>query len=186
MPKFKGKNMQKVVLKPLENSDKEQFIKDNQEAFLYGATIEFGLRDEHYEEDGEIISRETIENSLKGGTAYRIFFENKKVGGVVLKIDKQAKFGELELLFTSPNFHSKGIGKKAWQEIEKMHPEIKIWQTCTPYFEKRNIHFYLHSCGFKIIEFYNKFNKDPNFKAEFDENGNEICHEMFLFEKIIL
>ncbi|MBR7048011.1 MAG: GNAT family N-acetyltransferase, partial [Campylobacter sp.] len=65
-------------------------------------------------------------------------------------------------------------------------PEIKIWQTCTPYFEKRNIHFYLHSCGFKIIEFYNKFNKDPNFKAEFDENGNEICHEMFLFEKIIL
>ena len=43
--------MQKVVLKPLENSDKEQFIKDNQEAFLYGATIEFGLRDEHYEED---------------------------------------------------------------------------------------------------------------------------------------
>ncbi|WP_373566983.1 GNAT family N-acetyltransferase [Campylobacter sp. CS_ED1] len=104
----------------------------------------------------------------------------------MLKIDKQAKFGELELLFISPNFHSKGIGKKAWQEIEKMHPEIKIWQTCTPYFEKRNIHFYLHSCGFKIIEFYNKFNKDPNFKAEFDENGNEICHEMFLFEKIIL
>ncbi|MDA3079026.1 MULTISPECIES: hypothetical protein [unclassified Campylobacter] len=66
--------MQKVVLKPLENSDKEQFIKDNQEAFLYGATIEFGLRDEHYEEDGEIISRETIENSLKSGTAYRIIF----------------------------------------------------------------------------------------------------------------
>lgn len=39
---------EKVVLKPLENGDKEQFIKDNQEAFLYGATIEFGLRDEHF------------------------------------------------------------------------------------------------------------------------------------------
>ena len=54
---------EKIELKPLENSDKEQFIKDNQEAFLYGATQEFGLRDEHYEEDGQIISRETIQNS---------------------------------------------------------------------------------------------------------------------------
>ena len=175
----------KIELIPLKENDKEQFIKDNQEAFLYGATQEFGLRDEHYEEDGQIISRETIEHSINSGTAYRIFFDNQKVGGAVIKIDEKANFGELELLFIKPNFHSKGIGKKAWQMIEKMHPEIKIWQTCTPYFEKRNIHFYLHSCGFKIVEFYNKFNKDPNSKAEFDEKGNEICQEMFLFEKII-
>ena len=177
--------MQKVVLKPLENSDKEQFIKDNQEAFLYGATIEFGLRDEHYEEDGEIISRETIENSLKSGTAYRIFFENKKVGGVVLKIDKQTKFGELELLFISPNFHSKGIGKKAWQEIEKMHPEIKIWQTCTPYFEKRNIHFYVNRCGFHIVEFYNSHHPDPNDPDMAEQMDEQFPDGMFRFEKIM-
>ena len=40
-----------VELKPLEASDKEQFIKDNQEAFNYGALEEFGMRDNHFEED---------------------------------------------------------------------------------------------------------------------------------------
>ncbi len=35
---------------------------DNQEAFLYGATQEFGMRDNHFEEDGEIIARKTIED----------------------------------------------------------------------------------------------------------------------------
>ena len=32
-----------VELRPLEASDKEQFIKDNQEAFNYGALEEFGI-----------------------------------------------------------------------------------------------------------------------------------------------
>ena len=40
-----------VELKPLEDSDAEQFILDNQEAFNYGALEEFGKRDDHYEED---------------------------------------------------------------------------------------------------------------------------------------
>lgn len=40
-----------VELRPLEASDKEQFIKDNQEAFNYGALEEFGMRDNHFEED---------------------------------------------------------------------------------------------------------------------------------------
>ena len=53
-----------VELKPLEDSDKEQFIKDNQEAFNYGALEEFGMRDNHFEKDEQIISRETIENSI--------------------------------------------------------------------------------------------------------------------------
>ena len=50
-----------IVLVPLAPDDRKQFIKDNQEAFNYGALEEFGLRDDHFEEDGEIISRETIE-----------------------------------------------------------------------------------------------------------------------------
>ena len=41
-----------VQLLPLEESDREQFIADNQEAFNYGAMEEFGLRDNHFEEDG--------------------------------------------------------------------------------------------------------------------------------------
>ena len=51
--------MVNIELLPLEQSDREKFIKDNQEAFNYGALEEFGRRDDHFEEDGEIISRET-------------------------------------------------------------------------------------------------------------------------------
>ena len=47
-------------------------ILDNQRAFKYGAIEEFGLRDDHYEEDGEIISRETVLRCIRDGAAYRI------------------------------------------------------------------------------------------------------------------
>ena len=59
-----------ITLTPLTEDDREQFIKDNQYASKYGAMDEFGERDNHFEEDGKIISRETIEQSLDGGTAY--------------------------------------------------------------------------------------------------------------------
>jgi len=34
---------------------------------------------------------------------------------------------------------SKGIGQSIWKTIETMHPEIEVWETCTPYFDRRNI-----------------------------------------------
>lgn len=46
-----------VTLVRLKQNYKEQFIKDNQEAFNYGALEEFDRRDDHFAEDGEIISR---------------------------------------------------------------------------------------------------------------------------------
>lgn len=101
----------KVTLAPLESDDKEQFILDNQWAFKYGATEEFGVRDNHFEKDGEIISRDTIEESINGGEAYRIIVDGQKVGGLVLRVE--GDFGELELLFVSPYTHSKGIGYAA-------------------------------------------------------------------------
>ena len=58
-----------IGLRPLAPSDREQFIKDNQAAFNYGALEEFGRRDDHFEEEEQIISRETIENSIDGGEA---------------------------------------------------------------------------------------------------------------------
>ena len=52
--------MTEVTLIPLTPDDREQFIRDNQEAFNYGALEEFGLRDDHFEEDGEpLISQST-------------------------------------------------------------------------------------------------------------------------------
>ncbi len=77
--------MTEIQLVPLETSDREQFIRDNQEAFNYGALEEFGQRDGHFEEDGEIISHETISRSIDEGTAFRIMQDNKSVGGVVIR-----------------------------------------------------------------------------------------------------
>ena len=172
--------MANVILAPLEEGDRNQFILDNQEAFRYGAMEEFGLRDDHFEEDGEIISRQTIEASIDGGTAYRIVYNDETVGGVVVKVE--GKRGNLDLLFVVPGVHSKGIGYAAWQEIEALYPEVEIWQTCTPYFEKRNIHFYVNRCGFHIVEFFNEKHPDPHAP----EGGKgENFDGMFRFEKVM-
>ena len=168
--------MTEIVLLPLEEDDKNQFILDNQEAFRYGAMEEFGLRDAHFEEEGEIISRETIEKSIDCGTAYRIWKNGRKVGGLVLRTEGNK--GELELLFVSPRLHSMGIGYAAWCMAEKLYPNIHIWETCTPYFEKRNIHFYVNRCGFHIVEFFNEKHLDPHNTKE-----STVDEEMFRFEK---
>ena len=116
--------------------------------------------------------------------AYRIVLDGQKVGGVVLRIDKDSAKGELELLFVLPEVHSKGIGQAAWKAVEAMHPEIKVWETITPYFEKRNIHFYVNRCGFHIVEFWNKYQHGPAVPEE--EEGNwSMDDEMFVFRKVI-
>ena len=106
---MKTKDNREVKLVALQDDDREQFILDNQEAFKYGATQEFGMRDNHFEEEWEIISRETIIHAISGehAEAYRIVCEGEKVGGVVIRIDPGQDTGELELLFVSPHAHSK-------------------------------------------------------------------------------
>lgn len=175
--------MTEVKLITLEESDREQFIKDNQEAFNYGALEEFGLRDDHFEEDGQIISRETIVQSINSGEAYRIMHDGKTVGGVIISVN--GEHGELEILFVSPKVHSKGIGYSTWCKIEEMHPEVEIWETVTPYFEKRNIHFYVNRCGFHIVEFFNSFHSDPNDPDIARQTDEQFPDGMFRFEKRI-
>ena len=170
-----------IELKPLAPSDREQFIKDNQEAFNYGALEEFGLRDDHFEEEGEIISRETIEQSIDGGEAYRIWKDGEKVGGVVIKVEGDQ--GGLDLLFVSPHIHSRGVGYAAWRAVEKLHPEVNVWETVTPYFEKRNIHFYVNRCGFHIVEFFNSHHPDPDDPDSAQELDDQFPEGMFRFEK---
>lgn len=178
----------KVTLVPLTADDKEQFILDNQWAFKYGALHEFGERDNHIDDDGEIISRKTIERCIDApnNETYRIVVDGKKVGGVILKINKETNRNELEILFTSPDEHSKGIGYGAWQAVEELHPETKVWETCTPYFEKRNIHFYVNKCGFKIDEFWCEYFAPTNDLPNDEEHDpNEEPDVMFHFVKVM-
>ncbi|MCR4952414.1 MAG: GNAT family N-acetyltransferase [Solobacterium sp.] len=169
-----------VTLAPLKDEDREQFIKDNQRAFRYGATEEFGMRDDHFVEDREIISRQTIEQSIDNGEAFRILHEGKTAGGVIVRV-KQDR-GDLEILFVDPDVHSKGIGYAAWCQIEKMYPDVRVWETLTPYFETRNIHFYVNRCGFHIVEFFNSHHRGPS-EADYETDSEQSLDGMFRFEK---
>ena len=173
--------MNNIKLIPLEDSDREQFILDNREAFNYGALEEFGLRDDHFEEGDQIISRETIEQSIDSGEAYRIVDDGRNVGGVIIKVEGEK--GDLDILFVTPKAHSKGIGYAAWCEVEKLHPEVKVWETVTPYFERRNIHFYVNRCGFHIVEFYYSHHPDPNGPEMAEQMDEQFPEGMFRFEK---
>ena len=174
-------NIRLVSITP---DDKEQFILDNQRAFKYG--VQEGMRDDRMEEGEEVISRKTIERSMNGEQAetYRIVCDGKVVGGLILQIDRQHAKGELEILFVNPEVHSKGIGQAAWKAVEAMHPEIRVWETITPYFEKRNIHFYVNRLGFHIVEFWNKHHHGPAVPEDIEEDWSE-DDEMFFFRKVI-
>jgi len=52
----------------------------------------------------------------------------------------------------------------------------------TSYFEKRNIHFYVNKCGFKIVEYYNEKHHNPH-----DCEGEELPEgeDFFRFEKVM-
>ena len=169
-----------LTLAPLRLEDREQFILDNQVAFRFGALEEFGCRDEHFEEEGEIIARSTIETSIDQGEALRILLDGESVGGLVLRVE--GDHGFLDLLFVTPSAHSRGIGYAAWCEVEKWHPEVKVWETVTPYFETRNIHFYVNRCGFHIVEFFNPHHPDPHDPDGVHE-GEEVESGMFRFVK---
>mgnify|MGYP003291943888 CR=1 FL=1 len=176
-------SMSKIKLVPVREEDRNQFILDCQESFRYGSLEEFGERNTHLDKDGEVMSRSSIEAVLNSSKAesYIITQEGESVGGLVIDIDSENKKGELSLLFTNANIHSKGIGYATWCEVERMHPEIKIWETLTPYFETRNIHFYVNRCGFHIVEFFNE--RHP-YEGPDSEDANELGGA-FLFRKVI-
>lgn len=168
-----------IRLELLKPDDEEQFIKDNQAAFNFGAEQYFNEQEleEQREEDGQIISRETIIQSIhrEGSITYRIIVDDKKVGEIIINLKDD--FGELEIFFVIPDSESKGVGQAAWKEAERLHPEIKTWETVTPYFEQRNIHFYVNKLGFHIVEFYTEFLKDKDMPEGMDG--------MFRSQKII-
>ena len=112
--------------------------------------------------------------------------EGRKVGGIILKINKETNRNELEILFVSPEEHTKGIGYGAWLAIEALHPETVVWETCTPYFEKRKIHFYVNKCGFQIDQFWCEyFQPDHEMPDDEEHDPDEGPDEMFRFIKVM-
>lgn len=143
-------------LLPLTDIDISQFKKDMQEAFQKGAAQEFANIDEI------ILPEKDIDESLsqKTATAYKALVNGEMLGGVIVVIDSKTQHNHLDFLYVKYGTQNKGIGQRIWNEIEKLYPETKAWETCTPYFEKRNIHFYINRLGFHAVEFFNPHHKD--------------------------
>lgn len=170
---------------PLCKEHTQQFKRDMQESFQQGAVEEFGKTEE------EILPENHIDRSLstKGAIAYEAVLDGISVGGAIVIIDKEIQHNHLDFLFVKVGIQNKGIGQSIWDAIESLHPETKVWETCTPYFEKRNVHFYVNRCGFHIVEFYNKKHPDPNTPDEYEKKEgkeNEYFEEMFRFEKVMI
>lgn len=169
--------MANITFKRLAELDYNEFRNDVKDIFSISVINEFGLS----KEDESVISDEDIDASLYNPQceAYAIYADNEKVGGVVVNIDENTHHNWLDLFYLYPNKHGKGLGLQIWRNIESKYPKTKVWRLITPYFEKRNVHFYVNKCGFKIVEFFNKVHRDP------DRPISELSFhdEYFVFEK---
>ena len=149
----------KITFRQLAPDEEDIFVREIQTAFDKAAIEEFGPQEE------SVIPREIVLSSIHDVNAdtFRIFSNGIAVGGVVVRIDRKTQRNALDLMYINPENQSIGIGQKVWRMIEAMYPETEVWETFTPFFEKRNIHFYVNKCGFHIVEFFN-----PHHPSTFD------------------
>ncbi len=147
-----------ITLSTVRPDEIPVFCKKLQQSFAVAVIEAFGPQKEPIPSDHEIL--ESFD--LPDAQAYHILWQGNKVGGVMVKIHEDTQHNHLVWFFISPEHHSKGLGSAAWKAVEERYPNTKVWDTVTPYFEKRNIHFYVNKCGFHIVEFYNMRHKDPN------------------------
>ena len=166
----------KFELLPMEPADIRLFKKDIQEAFQKGFEAVYG------ETEGVILPEKDIDHSLhaQGSIAYKALVDDVMMGGAVVVINDETQHNHLDLLYVKYGTQTKGIGFAIWKGIERLHPDTKVWETCTPYFEKRNIHFYVNKCGFHIVEYLNEHHPSPEEPEDFLGDGGE---GMFVFRK---
>jgi len=168
-----------ITLSAVQPTDVADFKTELQSAFAVAVVDEFGSLP-----DGPIPSDQSLDKAMHtpNAVALHILSNGQKVGGAVLNISA-THHNTLDLFFLKVGEEGRGIGRKAWHAIEEKYPETITWQTHTPYFEKRNIHFYVNKCGFKIIEFFNRHHPDPGQPKQDDLPGGD--NDAFQFEKVM-
>ena len=157
----------------MDENDIPLFKKEIQEAFQKGFEEVYGPT------EGIILPEADIDQSLNtnGAIAYKALLDNEVVGGAVVVINEETQHNDLHLIYVKHHNQTKGIGKQMWDEIERLHPKTKVWATCTPCFEKRNIHFYVNKCKFHIVEYLREIEQEG-----FIGDGGA---GMFVFQKVI-
>ncbi len=141
-----------VDVLPLEPADLPAFKRDMQEAFQRGAEEAFGPCP-------EILPESHIDRSLAAlaAVAWKAVdsHSGELLGGAVIVLPPDAATAHhLDFLYVKHGVQGRGVGQALWNFIEARYPEASLWETHTPYFEKRNIHFYVNRCGFHIVEFF--------------------------------
>lgn len=159
----------------LRSDNINEFKKLMQESFQYGYESIYG------KDKNQVLPEDDIDASLNNPKchSYEMIDDNNElVGGVIVEINED-NINHLDFLFVKVGIQSKGIGQLIWKKIEELYPETIIWKTCTPYFDKRNIHFYVNRLKFKIVEYFNEKHPDPNMPNDIyvEDDG------MFEFEK---
>ena len=190
-----------LQLLPLREAQTIAFKEEMQEAFQHGFQS-------YYKDDNQwqVLPDSDFYQSLEaeGAEAYEaIDTDGQRVGGAIIAIDAAKQRGELmeqrelnqtclssaesrqkktrgqlAFLYVKVGVQSKGIGQAIWKAIEALHPETEVWETCTPYFDRRNIHFYINRLGFHAVEFFNEHHPDPHMPEQFDQEDG-----LFKFEK---
>lgn len=172
-----------IVLEDARKDDFTTFKSELQAAFALAVVDEFGALP-----NGPIPSDAVLDGAMSapGAKVLRILHDGRKVGGAVVTINED-HHNSLDLFFVTVGEHGRGIGLEAWRAIERRYPDTITWQTHTPYFEKRNIHFYVNKCGFKIVEFFNKHHPDPHETDGPDERPDDLPGDgdAFQFEKVM-
>jgi GNAT superfamily N-acetyltransferase len=184
----------------LKEEETVTFKEEMQEAFLHGflayykdnnqmtnereqsqACLNYAKRGGIRRSQWQVLPDKDFYQSLeaKGAEAYEALDEDgQRVGGAIIAIDAAEQRGELSFLYVKVGVQSKGIGQAIWKAIEELHPETEIWETCTPYFDRRNIHFYINRLGFHAVEFFNEHHPDPHMPEQFNQEDG-----LFKFEK---
>ena len=169
-----------VTLEIVSSEDMPAFKSRMQRAFTMSVQDEFPDHPEH------IPPERDIDESLAapGAEALQIVCDGEFAGGAIASGSRADKM--LDFIFIDPEYQNKHIGLAAWNAIEARYPNATHWELVTPYFEKRNIHFYVNRCGFVITEYFNEHHVDPNHPE--DQTGDYPGEDsgMFKFEKTIV
>ena len=169
-----------IRLRPIREDELAGYKKEMQKAFQLGAEAKYG------KQGMQILPEADIDRSLHtaGAAAYAAVDGREIVGGAVVVINEKTQRNHLDFLFVKTGFQNRGIGQDIWSEIERLYPDTKVWETFTPYFDKRNIHFYINRCGFRAAEFFCPAHPDPSECGKPNVvPDDDVC--MFRFEKIM-
>lgn len=167
-----------MELREMKKEELPRFVFDVQEAFQKGYEDYFGKCEDTIIPEKDIM----VSYQAQGSKTYVMTENGQIVGGAIVVVDPKNGVGDLHILYVKAGCQSKGVGFAMWQQIEKRHPEIKVWKTCTPYFDQRNIHFYVNKCKFHIVEFMNLHHHPNDYPDPFIGDHGE---GMFEFEKVM-